>query len=321
MTKSLLRVLALSCALMAATGARADEPYPTRPVTLVVQAASGGGNDALARRFAEQLQKKLGQPVVVENRGGAGGAIGADAVARAVPDGYTLLLITAGETYYKALNPGVKFDVEKDFTPVTLLANAPLVLVANARLPAKTFAEFVAYAKGKPGTLSYGTPGVGSPHHLAGEMLRQAAGIDLVHVPYRGTGPAVQDLVAGQIQLAWSSPAAIAQHIQAGTLRALAVADSRRLSTLPAVPTIAESGYPDVRFDNWFGIAGPKDLPVAIVERLNAVLLDIGRETAFASGISALGFQPILAGPKEFKERIHADHVRYTRIAESVKAK
>ena len=186
-------------------------------------------------------------------------------------------------------------------------------------MPARTFAEFVTYAKGRPGTLSYGTPGIGSPHHLAGEMLRQATGIDLVHVPYRGTGPAVQDLVAGQIQLAWSSPAAIAQHIQAGTLRPLAVADSRRLPTLPAIPTIAESGYPDVRFDNWFGIVGPKNMPAAIVDRLNAALLDIGRDAPFAAGIAGLGFQPILVGPKEFRERIHADHVRYTKIAEGVK--
>lgn len=298
--------------------ALAQSVYPAKPITLVVQAAAGGGNDTVARRFAEKLQQLVGQPVIVDNRAGAGGAIGSESVARAAPDGYMLLLITAGETYYKAINKAVKFDVETDFTPIGMLASAPLVLVANSSFPANTLQELVAYAKANPGKVAYGSAGIGSPHHLAGAMLSKAAGVQILHVPYRGTAGAVTDLVAGQLALAFSSPAAIAQFIDAGKVKPIAVADSKRIAALPNVPTIAESGYPEVKFDNWFGIAGPKGMPPAVVKRLSDAIAQIGRDASFTTRLLEIGFQPIVAGPQEFAARIKQDHIRYTRIAESI---
>ena len=307
--------------LLTAPAAFAQAAYPQRPITLVVQAAAGGGLDAVARKFAEQMQKLLGQPVVIDNRSGAGGAIGAESVTRAAPDGYTLLLMSAGETYYKVLNPSVKFDVETDFAPVSLVASAPLILAVNPKLPIKNLSELVAYAKAKPGELSYGTPGIGSPHHLAGEMLAKATGIQLLHVPYRGTSLAVNDVLANQLGMAWSSPVAIQGFVDSGKIVPIALADSKRISTMPNVPTIAELGYSNVRFDNWFGIAAPKGTPAPVISRLNEVLQQIGHDTAFLARITEMGFQPTILGPKEFAALIKADKERYTKLAQGIATK
>lgn len=310
---------ALNIALIPAAQAQAD--WPTRPVTLVVQAAAGGGNDAVARKLAEQMQKILGQPVVVDNRGGAGGAIGSESVARARPDGYTLLLMATGETYNKVLNPAVKFDVVTDFAPVSMLASAPLVLAANATLPLNSLADVVAYAKANPGKLSYGSAGIGSPHHMAGEMLAKAANIDLLHVPYRGTALAITDLIANQVSMAWSSPVAVSAFIETGKLRPIIVADSKRIAAYPNVPTASEMGYPDVKFDNWFGVVAPKGTPPAVIKKLSDAVAQVGQDAAFTTRLKEMGFQPMIQGPEEFATRIRQDRDRYTRIAQGLKAK
>ena len=320
LSRLVITVLAVA-PLLTAPAAFAQAAYPQRPITLVVQAAAGGGLDAVARKFAEQMQKQLGQPVVIDNRAGAGGAIGAESVTRAAPDGYTLLLMSAGETYYKVLNPSVKFDVETDFVPVSLVASAPLILAVNPKLPIKNLSELVAYAKAKPGELSYGTPGIGSPHHLAGEMLAKATGIQLLHVPYRGTSLAVNDVLANQLGMAWSSPVAIQGFVDSGRLIPIALADSKRIGTMPNVPTIAELGYPNVRFDNWFGIAAPKGTPTPVIAQLNGVLQQIGHDTAFLARITEMGFQPTIQGPKEFAALIKADKERYTKLAQGIAPK
>ena len=320
LSRLVITVLAVA-PLLTAPAAFAQAAYPQRPITLVVQAAAGGGLDAVARKFAEQMQKQLGQPVVIDNRAGAGGAIGAESVTRAAPDGYTLLLMSAGETYYKVLNPSVKFDVETDFVPVSLVASAPLILAVNPKLPIKNLSELVAYAKAKPGELSYGTPGIGSPHHLAGEMLAKATGIQLLHVPYRGTSLAVNDVLANQLGMAWSSPVAIQGFVDSGRLIPIALADSKRIGTMPNVPTIAELGYPNVRFDNWFGIAAPKGTPAPVIAQLNGVLQQIGHDTAFLARITEMGFQPTIQGPKEFAALIKADKERYTKLAQGIAPK
>ena len=320
LSRLVITVLAVA-PLLTAPAAFAQAAYPQRPITLVVQAAAGGGLDAVARKFAEQMQKVLGQPVVIDNRAGAGGAIGAESVTRAAPDGYTLLLMSAGETYYKVLNPSVKFDVETDFVPVSLVASAPLILAVNPKLPIKNLSELVAYAKAKPGELSYGTPGIGSPHHLAGEMLAKATGIQLLHVPYRGTSLAVNDVLANQLGMAWSSPVAIQGFVDSGRLIPIALADSKRIGTMPNVPTIAELGYPNVRFDNWFGIAAPKGTPAPVIAQLNGVLQQIGHDTAFLARITEMGFQPTIQGPKEFAALIKADKERYTKLAQGIAPK
>lgn len=299
----------------------AQTDWPTRPITLVVQAAAGGGNDAVARRLAEQMQKVLGQPVVVDNRGGAGGAIGSESVARANPDGYTLLLLTTGETYYKVLNPSVKFDVANDFVPISMVASAPLILAVNATLPLNSLADVVAYAKANPGKLSYGSAGIGSPHHMAGEMLAKAANIDLLHVPYRGTALAINDLIANQVSMAWSSPVAISAFIDAGKVRPVVVADSKRISAYPNVPTASELGYTDVKFDNWFGVVAPKGTPVAVIKKLSEAVSQVGLDIAFTTRLKEMGFQPMIQGPEEFGARIRQDRDKYTRIALSLKAK
>jgi len=307
-------------AALAPFHALAQTDWPTRPVTLVVQAAAGGGNDAVARKLAEQMRKILGQPVVVDNRGGAGGAIGSESVARANPDGYTLLLLTTGETYYKVLNPSVKFDVANDFVPISMVASAPLILAVNSTLPLNSLADVVAYAKANPGKLSYETAGIGSPHHMAGEMLSKAANVNLLHVPYRGTALAMNDLIANQVSMAWSSPIALSAFVDAGKVRPIIVADSKRIPSYPNVPTASESGYADVKFDNWFGVVAPKGTPPAVIKKLSDAISLVGHDAAFTTRLKEMGFQPMIQGPEEFGARIRQDRDKYTRIAQGLKA-
>jgi tripartite-type tricarboxylate transporter receptor subunit TctC len=286
--------------------------YPTRPVTLVVQATAGGGNDAIARIFARQMQVSLGQPIIVENRAGGGGAVGSAYVAKSTADGYTLLLLTTGETYYKAMNPTVRFDTVKDFSPIAMVASIPLVLVTNESAPFSSLAELIAFAKAHPKELTYGSAGIGSPHHLAGEMLNMAAGVEITHVPYRGTAPAITDLLGKQISLAWSSPAAVKAFVDAKKLNALAVVNSSRAEAFPQLPTIAESGYPDVKVDLWFGIVAPQGTPAAIVQRIYKAIRDSGADVELRQNVTNIGFQLTIEGPAEFAARIAADSARYT---------
>jgi tripartite-type tricarboxylate transporter receptor subunit TctC len=314
-------VFFLQCAVLKADE-KADAAYPARRITIFVHATAGGGNDALARLLAQQLQERVGPPVVVENRPGGGGAVGSEYVARSAPDGYTLLLITTGETYYKALNPSVQFDTAKDFSPIALVASIPLVLVSKAQAPFASFSEFVTYAKANPNKLSYGSAGAGTPHHVVQEMLNRRAGLDITHVPYRGTSPAITDLLSGQITVAWSSPIAVKQFIDSGTLKALAVADSKRTAFFPEVPTISESGYPDISFDLWFGIVAPRGLSPSIVAKLNDGLIEAARNPDIQQKLSKLGFEAVLDGPAAFAKRIEVDHQRYTKsVKESGLAK
>ena len=271
-----------------------------------------GGNDAIARIFAQQMQISLGQPIIVENRPGGGGAVGSAYVAKSTANGYTLLLITTGETYYKAMNPTVRFDTVKDFSPIAMISSIPLVLVTTASAPFNSLAELVAFAKAHPKEMAYGSAGVGSPHHLAGEMLNMAAGIEITHVPYRGTAPAINDLLGKQIALAWSSPTAVKAFIDAKKLKALAVANSHRAEVFPHVPTIAESGYPDVKVDLWFGIVAPQGTPAAIVQRIYKAIQDSGADVELRQRVTNIGFQLTIEGPTEFAARIAADSTRYT---------
>lgn len=309
---SLLCAFFIMLAAMFPASTQESGRFPARPIALVVQAVAGGGNDAIARIFAQEMQKHLGQTVIVENRPGGGGAVGSEYVARSAPDGHTLLLITTGETYYKALNPTVRFDTVKDFSPIAMVSSVPLVLVTTASQPFNSFAEFVEYAKANPKKLSYGSAGVGSPHHLAGEMLNRAAGLEIIHVPYRGTAPAINDLLGKQISLAWSSPAAVKSFIGEGTLKPLAMADPHRAAVFPEVPTIGESGYPDVTVDLWFGIVAPRGTPAAIIARIHKSIQEASADAGLRQRIANLGFELTIEGPTEFGARIAADSARYT---------
>jgi tripartite-type tricarboxylate transporter receptor subunit TctC len=310
------RWLAIAVSLVVLAGAsplRAQAPAGegARAITLVVPIAAGGGMDTLGRLVAERLQERLKQPVVVENRVGAGGVVGVDYVAKAAPDGRTLLLLDISAVLHKWLHKSVPFDVVADFAPIARVATTPLLLFANPALPVADVKALIAYAKENPGKLSVGTPGVGSPHHLAAAMLNRAAGIDITHVPYRGTAPALNDLLGGQIPLIWATPNAVVQFIEAGKVKPLATASLERIAMLPQVPTIAESALPGFNVGVWFGIAAPAKTARETVERLAAEIGEITSQPDVRKRLSALGYDIDFAGSEALRDLIASDHKRY----------
>jgi tripartite-type tricarboxylate transporter receptor subunit TctC len=288
------------------------QDYPTRAVRLIVPFAAGGVTDTSARVIADRLGVRLGHQVVVENRPGASGNIGTEQVARSTPDGHTLLLGFDGTM---VINPHVfqklPFDTLKDFAPVTKLGDATLVLVAHPSLPANNVRELIAYAKTKPGTLSYGTSGTGGTPHLAGEMLNQVAGIDLLHIPYKGGGQAIGDVVGGQIPLVFTAIATAQQYVKAGKLKALGVPSAKRSTSLPETPTFAENGLADFVVDSWVGVLAPAKTPAAIVNRLQQELAAVLREPAVRERYAVLGIEPVGNTPEEFGAQIRADLARW----------
>jgi tripartite-type tricarboxylate transporter receptor subunit TctC len=310
------RWLAIAVGLAVLAGAsplRAQAPAGegARAMTLVVPIAAGGGMDTLGRAIAERLQERLKQPVVVENRVGAGGVVGVDYVAKAAPDGRTLLLLDISAVLHKWLHKSVPFDVVADFAPIARVATTPLLLFANPALPVADVKALIAYAKENPGKLSVGTPGVGSPHHLAAAMLNRAAGIDITHVPYRGTAPALNDLLGGQIPLIWATPNALVQFVEAGKVKPLATASLERIAILPQVPTIAESALSGFNVGVWFGIAAPARTSRETVERLANEIGEITRLPDLRKRLSALGYDIDFAGSDALRGLIASDHKRY----------
>ena len=256
--------------------------YPDKPIRLVVPFPPGGPTDMVARPLAEFLGKRLGQQIIVDNRGGAGGAIGAEAVAKAPADGYTLLMATVGThainaTLYKKLG----YDPVKDFTPISLVAAAPVALVVNPSVPVNSVADLIALAKAKPQTLNFGTAGNGTPGHLTGEMFRAATGVDIRHVPYKGSAPAVSDLLGGQIQLMFDPLQSVLPQVRAGRLKLLAVSSKLRSPAAPDVPTFAEAGLRDFEATAWWGVFGPANLPPAIATQLNEAINAVVRTEGF----------------------------------------
>ena len=265
------RLIVVVLGLIAGWTPASAQEYPTRPVRLLIGFAAGGSGDIVGRIVAQPASEGLRQPLVIENRAGASGVIATEAAARAEPDGHTLLLGTmTTHALAPALNARLPYDVGRDFAPVILLGRIPLLMSVNPGLPANSLKEFIALAKASPGKYTFASAGDGSPAHLAGELLRRAAGIDLLHVPYKGTGPAVTDLMAGQVSMTIDgAPAQIAQ-VKAGRLRALAVASDRRLAPLPGLPTFAEQGVPGMEISLWYGIYAPAATPAPVLGRLNA---------------------------------------------------
>ena len=262
------RIVVFALVLLAAPFARADDAWPSRPITLIVPFAPGGGNDFIARFIAERLGHALGQPVVVDNKPGAGGMIGVRAAVAAKADGYTLLLISNSYTVNPSLYK-LGFDPAADITPIVQIAQGPFVVVANPGLPAKSLADVIALAKAKPGEINYASSGQGSIPHLATELLASQAGIKLTHIPYKGGGPALTDTIGGRVSLFLSPTSTALPHVKAGTLRALAVTTATRSPVFPGVPTVAESGVPGYDVTLWHGLIGPKGLPPPIVERID----------------------------------------------------
>ena len=308
-------LLAAPAALAVAAAARADS-FPDRPVRIVVAYAPGGGADLMARAVAQHMSPLLGTSVIVENRSGATGAIGAQAVASAPADGHTLLFGSGSELAVQPLvQKGLAYDVDRDFVPVSLLGVTPVVLAVNARLPAADVAALIALARGKP--LSFASSGTGTINHLTGELFAVRAGIKLLHVPYRGTGQAVSDAASGQVDMIFAGIPAVLPQVQAGHLRLLAVSTAERSAAAPAVPTLAEAGYPGFDMSNWFGLLAPSGTPAAVLDRLGATARAVAREPEIQALFQRLGGEARETTAAQFAALIKAER---TRLAEAVKA-
>jgi tripartite-type tricarboxylate transporter receptor subunit TctC len=302
-------------AVAVAIGASAQTPAgDRRPTTLVVPIAAGGGVDVIARIFAAKLAERLNQPWVVENRPGAGGLVGLDSVAKAAPDGRTMAMFETSAVLQKWLHKDVPFDVIADFAPVAQLATTPLFLFANPSLPVANVKELIAYAKANPGKLTVGTPGIGTPHHLAAAILNATAGIDITHVPYKGTAPALNDLLGGQIPLIWATPNVVIQYVEAGKVKPLAVGSLERVAILPNVPTLDESGASGFDVSVWFGIAVPAKTPQDVILRVSTAVAEIERMPDVRQKMAPLGYDLSYADSWRFGDKIAADYGRYGKV-------
>jgi len=308
--------LALAVAATCSVDAVVADDYPSRPIRIIVPYAPGGGADTVARIIARRLNDTIGQPLVIENRTGAGSILGTDMVAKAEPDGYTLLLGQSGPI---SINPAVykdlRYDPVKDFSPVTMTTAYPYILVVNAKLPAKSLQEFVALAKSKPGAMNYGTTGIGAANHLVTELFNGKAGLKMTHIPYRGTALAVADLVGGQVTMVFGDPISVLPHMQAGTLRALAVTSPQRSAVAPEVPTIAESGFPGFDAIAWHGILAPAKTPLNIVKRLNTEIVNALHHPETQALLVKQAMQTVGNTPEEFAAFIQKDIAVWKAVA------
>lgn len=308
--KSLIAALALVVALPVAA-----QDYPSRPVKIVVSYAPGGSNDVVARVIASELQKELGQSFIVENRAGASGTIGADTVAKSPPDGYTLFMGAGAHALAPSLYKKLPYDIVKDFAPVSLAATSAYVLVLNPSIPAKTLPELLALLKSKPGQLNYASAGKGTPLHLAAELFKSKTGTDIVHVPYGGDTPALNDLMAGTVQLSFMSVASTAPQIRAGKLQALAVTSAQRSDALPDLPTLSELGIAGYDVGTWWGLLAPAGTPEPIIAKLNAAMRKAVALPQVKERFAPLGLDPRSDSPAEFAAFIKAEVARYAAIA------
>jgi tripartite-type tricarboxylate transporter receptor subunit TctC len=319
---SMLRIaLAGAVIALGIVGVARSQDYPSQPVKLVVPFPAGGGTDALARWFAKGLEAKFGQPFVVENRAGSGTTLGAGFVARAAPDGYTIMLGTSS-TYAIAPNvyKKVPFDL-KDFAPIALVAEVPFVLVVNPSLPVKSVKELVALVKSKPGAMTYASAGIGTQHHVNAELLKTLTGIEMTHVPYRGGGPALQDVIAGHVTIYFGDVSTVMPLARAGKVRALALTISQRLEAFPEVPTMHEAGITNYNASAWQAFVAPAGTPGAIVTRLNQALLEVVKSPETQKRFFELGLRPLTSTPDELGTFMKSELVRWGKVVEAAGAK
>lgn len=303
--------------LLLASAAFADD-YPNRPIRMIVPFPPGGSNDVVGRLVAKQLGDELKQQVFVDNRGGAGGTIGTEDCSKAAPDGYTICIISIAHAVNPALH-ALKYDPIKSFTPISILATGPNVLVVSEDAPFKSVKELVAAARANPGRLDYASAGVGSFQHLGGELFKLEAGVDIVHVPYKGGGPAMQDVVAGHVKIMFSSLIQTTPLIKAGKLRALGTGGSKRSPVLPDVPTIAEAGVPTYVAENWWGIAAPAGLPAPVVQRLYAATQAALKAPELQAAFARDGASPVTMSTAEFSDYIKKEIVKWGRVVQQGK--
>ncbi|MES2227948.1 MAG: tripartite tricarboxylate transporter substrate binding protein [Pseudomonadota bacterium] len=322
--KILKSLLVPLCSLMLAAAFPADaaEPYPNKPIRLIVPYAAGGGTDVMARAFAQRLASALSVQIVVENRTGAGGNIAASAVAKAAPDGYTLFFGAAGPL---AVNPALydklPFDPVKDFAPIGLVGSMALFLTVPASMPVKSVKDLVALAKAKPGQLNYASAGIGGTTHLAMEVLKTETGANLTHVPYKGTAAGVADMLGGNIQVIFDAWTSTSPHVESGKLKYLAVSTSARSTLAPQVPTMAESGFPGFNVFVWYGILAPAGTPSEVVDKLGRETLKVMTQPELKEAFARLGMEPMSGGPEPFAAFIRSETVKWAKIVRDAGAK
>lgn len=311
------RALLFVCAAAAAPADAAQPaPYPTKPIRLIVPFAPAGSADALARTLQPALSEALGQMLVIDNRPGASSTIGTEMAAKAAPDGYTVVLVTTTHAVNPSLIAKLPYDTVKDFAAVSLLASQPNIFVLHPSVAAKSVAELVALAKAKPNTLNFASGGNGSSPHLSGELFKLVAGIQITHIPYKGSGPGVIDLLGGHVQMMFAGPLALEQHIRSGRLRALAVADKRRSSVLPEVPTMTEAGYAGVETGTWFGVLAPARTAPALVSYIQRSIARILEAPALKSRIENQGVDIVASSAGEFEKFIIAEVAKWSRVVQ-----
>ena len=315
LTKFVLVVLTV---LASAVPALAQN-YPNKPVKLVVPFPAGGGTDLVARLIAQKLADLWKQPVFVDNKPGANTLIGTEYVANAVADGYTLLMASPSHTINASLYKNVKFNTQKAFAGVGVVATGPLILVVNQSVPAQNVRELIALAKAKPGTISYASAGTGSSPHLAGELFKHLAGVDMMHVPYKGTAPATTDLIGGQVQVAFSPLAGVLPHILSGKLRALALTSPKRLAAMPDLPTIAESGIPGYDVQQWWGIVAPSGISKEILKKISADVSNILQMPSVQEQIAKFGAEPGQSSPEQLDALIRQEIVQWAKVIDAAK--
>ena len=316
---SALLALGASCCL--ATPPALADGYPERPIRLVVPYPPGGGTDVIARIVQPRLQALLGQPLVIDNKGGAGGSLGTEVVSKAAPDGYTVLFTLSSHTINPAIFPKLPYDTLKDFEPVGTVASLPQLLAANPGLPVRTVADVVAQAKAAPDKFSFASVGNGSPGHLAGELMVTRTGARMVHIPYRGGGPAVTDVVGGQVPLIWVSIPAAAQQVKAGKLRALAVSTVKRSPAFPDVPTMQEAGVADFEVDSWYAMLVPAKTPRAVIDKLNKALNTVLAEPAIRNQLIEQGADAVGGTPEALGKVIAAELPKWAKLAKDANIK
>ena len=307
----------LTLALIAVAGNALAQSYPAKPIRMIVPYAPGGGVDIIARATAQELSKRVGQQVIVDNRTGAGGNVGSDLVAKSAPDGYTLLMASPANTINSSLYAKMPYDPLRDLVAVALIAQVPAVLLANRSLPVANVRQLVALAKSKPGALTFGSGGSGTTEHLAGEMFRSIAGIDMLHVPYKGGAQVITDVIGGQIALMFVNQVGALPHLQGGKVRGLAVAGSARSPSLPEVPTFVESGYKDFVVSVWWGVMGPSAIPKEIVHQLNREIVASLSSTEMKDRLQTMSAQPIGGSPEQFAAFFAAETKRWAPIVKA----
>jgi len=313
MTRSLVRALALAAFALGAVTAAAQD-YPSKPIRIIVPFAAGGPADVYARFIAARLPEALGQPVVVDDRPGGGSVIGTDAAAKSPPDGYTLLMMSNTQTVNETLMPARPYRLMRDFVAIAPVNYSDLVLVVHPSVPANSVADLIGLAKASPGKLNYASSGPGTPYHMAGELFKAMAGVDIVHVPYKGSSGARTDVIGGQVQMMFDAVTTMSQHVRAGQVRALGTTGTARSSVLPDVPTIAEAGVPGYDAVIWLGIMAPKGTPAQVVDRLNAEIAGIQARADVRREWLAQGAVPLTMTPEQFGRYLADDIVKWEKI-------